>query len=371
MSLRRLLQPGTLAIIGVTVAATVAVVGGIRLVAAGLEEPEVIHGCFSNRNGTLRIADECRSDETAIFWNQQGPQGPPGPPGPPGTDGADGADGAQGPPGPPGADGADGVDGQDGGLDCTSEFRIRNVVPSFVMTPSCGTIAPACADGIDNDFDGATDFAEDVGCDSWDDNDEVGGACQDGIDNDGDGDIDFDDIGCTDGTDNDERGIAPCDNGVDEDGDTFADYPDDPGCTSSRDMSEFGGACADDAAEEDDDTIWSTNTTIVVNGELYARQLCPDDVDRFDALDFDGLTVDIAFNFDTDGDLKLEIYRLDPFCFPGFPCGSIATLVATIDDATGGTPVRMTLEPNDYRLLVKGDTQPDTNDYTLSVTIVP
>lgn len=43
----------------------------------------VIHGCVSN-SGNLRVINTesgqvCRSNETNLTWNQQGPQGPPGP----------------------------------------------------------------------------------------------------------------------------------------------------------------------------------------------------------------------------------------------------------------------------------------------------
>ncbi|HEB89876.1 MAG TPA: trypsin-like serine protease, partial [Deltaproteobacteria bacterium] len=56
--------------------------------------------------------------------------------------------------------------------------------------------------------------------------------CADGLDDDGDGLTDFpDDPGCTDALDPDERGaIFECDNGIDDDGDGLTDFPDDDGC---------------------------------------------------------------------------------------------------------------------------------------------
>ncbi len=42
----------------------------------------LIYGCYSNRNGALRIVtgpNQCTKSETAISWNQMGPAGPPGP----------------------------------------------------------------------------------------------------------------------------------------------------------------------------------------------------------------------------------------------------------------------------------------------------
>jgi hypothetical protein len=44
----------------------------------------VIHGCYVQTNGTLRLVDDpstCKNNETAIAWSQTGPQGPPGPAG--------------------------------------------------------------------------------------------------------------------------------------------------------------------------------------------------------------------------------------------------------------------------------------------------
>ena len=58
----------------------------------------VIHGCYINSSGALRVIDTdasgvCRVGETALDWNQQGP------PGVPGAQGPQGAKGVQGPPG--------------------------------------------------------------------------------------------------------------------------------------------------------------------------------------------------------------------------------------------------------------------------------
>ena len=63
----------------------------------------LIHGCVNNRKGSLRIVgdpSECKSRETPLSWNQQGPQGEPGVDGVDGLDGMDGMDGAPGPTGP-------------------------------------------------------------------------------------------------------------------------------------------------------------------------------------------------------------------------------------------------------------------------------
>jgi hypothetical protein len=69
----------------------------------------VIHGCYDNVNGNLRVIDpsssRCKTGETALKWSQTGPQGPAGPQGPPG---------AQGPPGPAGSPGPTGAQGPTG-----------------------------------------------------------------------------------------------------------------------------------------------------------------------------------------------------------------------------------------------------------------
>ena len=48
---------------------------------------DVIYGCV-NKPGHVRIVDdpnECKTSETAIYWNVVGGQGPQGDPGPPGS----------------------------------------------------------------------------------------------------------------------------------------------------------------------------------------------------------------------------------------------------------------------------------------------
>jgi hypothetical protein len=54
----------------------------------------VVHACYHNSNGSVRIIDStsasCGNNESAISWSQVGPTGPTG------ADGADGADGVSG-----------------------------------------------------------------------------------------------------------------------------------------------------------------------------------------------------------------------------------------------------------------------------------
>ena len=50
----------------------------------GLTGADVINACKNDRSGTLRIVDEvseCRTNESSLSWNTEGPQGVPGPPG--------------------------------------------------------------------------------------------------------------------------------------------------------------------------------------------------------------------------------------------------------------------------------------------------
>ncbi len=90
---------------------------GLAVVIGIPDSSGVIHACYSNSQGSVRIvesASDCKNNETAITWNQtgpagspgpagpQGPSGPAGPQGPQGTAGAQGPSGPQGPQGPAG-----------------------------------------------------------------------------------------------------------------------------------------------------------------------------------------------------------------------------------------------------------------------------
>ena len=104
----------------------------LALVGAGIayaaipDSSGVIHGCYSTKNGALRVIDssaKCANGEVALNWNQQGPkgdtgatgpQGAVGPQGPAGPKGDTGAAGPQGAPGPAGAQGPKGDTGATG-----------------------------------------------------------------------------------------------------------------------------------------------------------------------------------------------------------------------------------------------------------------
>ncbi len=117
------------------------------------------------------------------------------------------------------------------------------------LANSCGGGTTQCNDGIDNDGDGATDYAGgDYSCNSPSDNDETNprSQCQDNTDNDGDGLIDYpNDPGCQNRQDNTESngtGSSQCQDGIDNDGDGLIDMID-PGCSSPTDTNEADEIC--------------------------------------------------------------------------------------------------------------------------------
>ncbi len=94
-----------------------ALFGVTTAVQASIPDNGVIHGCYGNSGG-LRVIDNateaCKSAETALNWNQQGPTGPRGTTGPKGSTGAAGAAGNDGTNGTNGKDGASGPTGATG-----------------------------------------------------------------------------------------------------------------------------------------------------------------------------------------------------------------------------------------------------------------
>jgi hypothetical protein len=93
MKKRDLLSAATGAVVATVLA------GGIAF-AAIPSAGGVIHGCYQNVEGQLRVidpdTDTCRSSEVAIVWNEQGVQGEKGDKGDPGAPGRDGVDGRDG-----------------------------------------------------------------------------------------------------------------------------------------------------------------------------------------------------------------------------------------------------------------------------------
>lgn len=104
---------------------------------------------------------------------------------------------------------------------------------------------PQCDNGLDDDMDPGIDCCAkfptgDADCTSPLDDNEGVPACANLLDDDGDGTTDFgNDPGCASAMDDWERGAAAaCDNGLDDDGDGAADFPGDTGCMDASDVSE-------------------------------------------------------------------------------------------------------------------------------------
>ena len=91
--------------LAVALAALVIATTGVAI-ASIPDSSGVIHSCYLNTNGQLRVIDSgksCEAGETALDWSQTGPAGPAGPAG------AAGAAGPAGPAGPAGASGGSGA----------------------------------------------------------------------------------------------------------------------------------------------------------------------------------------------------------------------------------------------------------------------
>ncbi len=110
------------------------------------------------------------------------------------------------------------------GLGFYAELRLAGGCPEPIKPLPVNPL-PNCADGVDNDGDGAVD-GQDAGCtdpDSLTESPE----CDDGIDNDGDGDTDMLDTACINGSDDTEGGepepLVP----------PTPEPPDDPACAAA------------------------------------------------------------------------------------------------------------------------------------------
>lgn len=122
------------------------------------------------------------------------------------------------------------------GYDCINR---RQCCSDNCSAGSCVPVIIQCADGIDNDSDGAIDYPADVSCGHIGDTNEemLKSYCQDGIDNDGDGATDHpSDTGCSSQQDQTEQ--FSCSNTLDDDADGFQDYPADSGCSDRSDSDE-------------------------------------------------------------------------------------------------------------------------------------
>jgi collagen triple helix repeat protein len=134
-----------------------AIFGIAAAVQADIPDGGVIHACYKQVNGQLRVIDTsqggtCLASENALSWNQTGPTGATGArgaTGPTGAKGATGAKGSTGPTGPKGATGATGPTGPTGpkgptglgiGGACTGNNAIKSVNPDGSV--NCIAVVP-------------------------------------------------------------------------------------------------------------------------------------------------------------------------------------------------------------------------------------
>ena len=124
-----------------------------------------------------------------------------------------------------------------------AQLRALAAVAGNSLTYTCAPPGSGSRMGIDRDEDGILDRDElDAGTDPANAG-SVAGACADGIDNDGDGDVDGADAGCQGGLTPDMENPA-CSDGIDNDGDGLVDSTGDPACRNSSDDDEYS-ACQD------------------------------------------------------------------------------------------------------------------------------
>jgi len=141
----------------------------------------VIHGCYQNDNGNLRVVDpasskkdqaSCKNNETALNWNQKGPTGAAGPAGAQGPAGPQGPQGPQGPAGPQGPQGPKGDQGPLGPSDswfaksgpATGSYIVRGAS----LTLPAGSYTMSASGNIDGST-GQYPCALEVGSDDVDD----------------------------------------------------------------------------------------------------------------------------------------------------------------------------------------------------------
>jgi hypothetical protein len=129
----------------------------------------LVSGCYSKKDGTLRVIDsstgQCKIGEAALNWNQTGPQGPKGDAGPAGPQGTQGPQGAQGPQGGNGPTGPQGPPGP--------STSFVHVIGDQISVPQYETISIQvdCPDGmvvVGGGFDGSAgvDIMHSIGVDA-------------------------------------------------------------------------------------------------------------------------------------------------------------------------------------------------------------
>jgi hypothetical protein len=151
---------GTRVRLGALVALAVACTAGGIAYAAIPDGGGAINGCYSNKDGTLRVIDSAAGQscdtkkETAISWSHTGPQGIAGPAGPQGLAGAVGAVGPVGTEGPAGPAGPVGPSNAytNYGENQTIGDGLTRTVTSVTLPPGSYTLS-ASVDIFATDYD--------------------------------------------------------------------------------------------------------------------------------------------------------------------------------------------------------------------------
>jgi hypothetical protein len=188
-------------------------------------------------------------------------------------------------------DGRWGYDGRYGPIGISAETHVFSVLTLERVPGALGLrgeyAAPAeCANGLDDDGDGAVDAADADCAFPCTPLERRVSACANERDDDTDGRIDMDDPGCGSPRDDDEASPA-CANGRDDDGDGRTDFPAEPGCASWRDDDERdprqAPACADGADGDGDGLVdWGADPDCFAasaESEGDPALACPDGVE--------------------------------------------------------------------------------------------
>ena len=168
--------------------------------------------------------------------------------------------------------------------------------PPHINSINCYCIPTQCADGIDNDGDGAVDLSDfSCGGIATNNNESSPAAkCQDGADNDGDGAVDLADFSCQGNRQkNDETNPkSQCQDGIDNDGDGAIDT-NDFSCAGNKqknDETNPKAQCQDGSDNDGDGAIdladFSCGGNKQKNDEANPKAQCQDGVDN----DGDGAT---------------------------------------------------------------------------------
>lgn len=108
----------------------------------------LISACTNNETGAVRVTTQaCRSSESALSWNQQGPTGAKGEVGPTGATGATGPAGETGPQGPEGPQGVQGPQGPEGMMSSLGWTREEPRSMTFSNADGVETVSVYCQSG--------------------------------------------------------------------------------------------------------------------------------------------------------------------------------------------------------------------------------